>query len=152
MSFRQRLLLVMAGVLGWLAVGERNRAEQNLFIANQVVDQLLLAAGGDSERDTAEIPEMEAFRKKLLTSSREHFKSSPRWMARGNGTTRAARASRRPSRLLQVSRKPRPIKRLRRPCTTLVWHISGAAWTRKRAAHLSRRYQQTASFTVLACS
>jgi tetratricopeptide (TPR) repeat protein len=63
-------LLVMAGVLGWLAVGERNRAEQNLFIANQVVDQLLLAAGGDSERDTAEIPEMEAFRKKLLDQAR----------------------------------------------------------------------------------
>jgi tetratricopeptide (TPR) repeat protein len=66
-------LLVIAGVLGLLAVGERNRAEQNLHTANDVVDKLLLAAGGDSEREAAEIPEMEAFRKRLLDQARGYL-------------------------------------------------------------------------------
>ena len=66
-------LLVVAGVLGLLAAGERNRAERNLHTANEVVDKLLLAAGSDSENDAAEIPEMEAFRKKLLDQARSYL-------------------------------------------------------------------------------
>jgi tetratricopeptide (TPR) repeat protein/energy-coupling factor transporter ATP-binding protein EcfA2 len=63
-------LLAVAGILGLLAVGERNRAEKNLHTANDVVDKLLLAAGSDAEEDAAEIPEMQAFRKKLLDQAR----------------------------------------------------------------------------------
>jgi tetratricopeptide (TPR) repeat protein/energy-coupling factor transporter ATP-binding protein EcfA2 len=66
-------LLAIAGVLGLLAAGERNRAERNLHTANDVVDKLLLAAGGDSERDAAQIPEMETFRKKLLDQARAYL-------------------------------------------------------------------------------
>ena len=66
-------LLVIAGVLGLLAVSERDRAEGNLHTANDVVDKLLLAAGGDLGRDAPEIPEIEAFRKKLLDQARGYL-------------------------------------------------------------------------------
>jgi tetratricopeptide (TPR) repeat protein len=66
-------LLVVVGALGWMAAGERNRAERNLHTANEVVDSLLLAAGSDAERDAAEIPEIEAFRKRLLDQAQGYL-------------------------------------------------------------------------------
>src|ERR1019366_2321041 len=66
-------LLAVAGVLGLVAAGERNRAEKNLHTPNDVVDKLLLAAGSDAEEDAAEIPEMQAFRKKLLDQARVYL-------------------------------------------------------------------------------
>ena len=77
-------LLAIAGVLGLVAVGERNRAEKNLRTANDVVDKLLLAAGSDTEEDAAEIPEMQALRKKLLDQARLYL----------NGFTKQAPSSR----------------------------------------------------------
>ena len=66
-------LLIVAGVLGFLAYGESKQADRNMETAHTVVDTLLLAAGAGSEKDAPEIPELEAFRKKLLDQAQAYL-------------------------------------------------------------------------------
>jgi tetratricopeptide (TPR) repeat protein/energy-coupling factor transporter ATP-binding protein EcfA2 len=66
-------MLLIAVVLGVLAASEGNRAEKNLQTANDVVDKLLLNAGGDPGRDAPFTPEAEAFRSNLLDQAREYL-------------------------------------------------------------------------------
>jgi len=59
-------LLIVSSALGFIAARERDRAESNLQLARQAVDESLSSAGRQQARESADSPEMEAFRKVLL--------------------------------------------------------------------------------------
>jgi tetratricopeptide (TPR) repeat protein len=59
-------LLLVTSILGLVARRERDRAEMNLQLAKQAVDESLSSAGRQQAREFADPPEMEAFRKVLL--------------------------------------------------------------------------------------
>ena len=60
------VMLAFTTVLGIFARRERDRAETNLQLARQAVDQSLSSAGRQQARESADPPAMEAFRKELL--------------------------------------------------------------------------------------
>ena len=60
------LFLMVTTALGVLARRERDRAELNLQLAKQAVDESLSSAGRQQARESADPPEMEAFRRELL--------------------------------------------------------------------------------------
>ena len=66
-------LSIACGFLAWLALSERNRAERNLQTATDAVDQMLLSAGSQSGRVAAKIPEVERFRKELLSKGQAFY-------------------------------------------------------------------------------
>jgi tetratricopeptide (TPR) repeat protein len=60
------VLLIVTSALGLIARRERNRAEMNLQLAKQAVDESLSSAGRQQAREFPDPPEMEAFRRVLL--------------------------------------------------------------------------------------
>jgi tetratricopeptide (TPR) repeat protein len=60
------VMLAFTTVLGFFARRERDRAEANLQLALQAVDQSLSSAGSQQARESPDPPAMEAFRKELL--------------------------------------------------------------------------------------
>jgi tetratricopeptide (TPR) repeat protein len=60
------VMLAFTTVLGIFARRQRDRAETNLQLARQAVDQSLSSAGRQQARESADPPAMEAFRKELL--------------------------------------------------------------------------------------
>ncbi len=69
------LILAFTAVLGVLARTERDRAEKNLGLAIQAVDQSLSTAGRQQARESADPPAMEAFRKELLDKAAAFYTS-----------------------------------------------------------------------------
>ena len=67
------ILLVIAGVLGEVARREKNRAELNLQLAQDAVDEMLSSAGSKQARVAADVPEMEEFRKELLQKAQRFY-------------------------------------------------------------------------------
>jgi tetratricopeptide (TPR) repeat protein len=59
-------LLVVTSALGLIARRERDLADMNLQLAKQAVDESLSSAGQQQARESADSPELEAFRKALL--------------------------------------------------------------------------------------
>jgi len=57
---------VVALSLAYAAWSEERRAEGNLQLARKAVDESLSSAGRQQSRETADLPEMEEFRKELL--------------------------------------------------------------------------------------
>jgi tetratricopeptide (TPR) repeat protein len=70
--------LAVAAVLGVLAGFERDRAEQNLDLARQAVDESLSTAGRQQSRESADPPAMEAFRKELLDKAAAFYSAFAR--------------------------------------------------------------------------
>jgi len=60
------VLLIVTSVLGLIAIRQRDRADLNLELAKQAVDESLSSAGRQQARESADSPEIEAFRKELL--------------------------------------------------------------------------------------
>ena len=60
------VLCVVALSLAYVAWSEKRRAEDNLQLARKAVDESLSSAGREQSRETADLPEMEEFRKELL--------------------------------------------------------------------------------------
>jgi tetratricopeptide (TPR) repeat protein len=58
--------LIVTSGLGVVARRARDRAEENLQLAKKAVDESLSSAGREQARETADSPEIEAFRKELL--------------------------------------------------------------------------------------
>ena len=58
--------LIVTSALGVIARRERDRAEMNLRLATQAVDESLSSVGRRQARESSASPEMEAFRKSLL--------------------------------------------------------------------------------------
>jgi tetratricopeptide (TPR) repeat protein len=58
--------LLVTSALGVIATRERDRAESNLDLARQAVDESLSSAGRQQARESGDSPDMEAFRKVLL--------------------------------------------------------------------------------------
>jgi tetratricopeptide (TPR) repeat protein len=67
------ILLVIAGVLGRIARKEQARAEENLQLARDAVNEMLSSAGSKQARVTADVPEMEEFRKELLEKAKRFY-------------------------------------------------------------------------------
>lgn len=72
------VMLAVTAVLGALARTERDRAERNLDLARQAVDQSLSIAGRQQARESADLPAMEAFRKELLDKAAVFYASFTR--------------------------------------------------------------------------
>jgi tetratricopeptide (TPR) repeat protein len=76
--------LAFTAYLGVLAGFERDRAEKNLDLARQAVDESLSTAGRQQARESADAPAIESFRKELLDKAaayyaafnREHLKDA----------------------------------------------------------------------------
>ncbi len=60
------VLCVVALSLAYVARSEKRRAEDNLRLARTAVDESLSSAGREQSRETADLPELEEFRKELL--------------------------------------------------------------------------------------
>jgi len=67
------ILLVIVGWLGYVARRESARAEYNLQLAGNAVDEMLSSAGRQQARVAADVPEMEEFRKELLVKAASFF-------------------------------------------------------------------------------
>jgi len=66
-------LLVIAGTLAYLARKENARAEENLKLAQNAVDEMLSSAGSKQARVAEDVPEMEEFRRELLGKARSFY-------------------------------------------------------------------------------
>jgi tetratricopeptide (TPR) repeat protein len=95
-------LLVVTSALGLIARRERDRAEMNLQLAKQAVDESLSSAGQQQAQESADSPEMEAFRKALLDKAAAFYAVFTRENS-GNEKLRAE-AARAHSRLGDVNR------------------------------------------------
>lgn len=67
------LLLIGAGVLGYIARRENARAEENLKLAQNAVDEMLSSAGREQARVAEDVPELEEFRRELLEKARAFY-------------------------------------------------------------------------------
>jgi tetratricopeptide (TPR) repeat protein/energy-coupling factor transporter ATP-binding protein EcfA2 len=67
------VLLIVVSYLAIVARRERNRAEGNLQLARQAVDESLSSAGDSQAREASSDPEMEEFRKELLEKARVYY-------------------------------------------------------------------------------
>jgi hypothetical protein len=68
-------LLVLASGLAVVALRERARAEQNLGLARQAVDESLSSADRDPARATADVPQVEEFRRELLGKAQQFYQA-----------------------------------------------------------------------------
>jgi len=66
-------LLIAAGILGYIARRENARAEQNLKLAQNAVDEMLSSAGREEARVAEDVPELEEFRRELLEKARSFY-------------------------------------------------------------------------------
>jgi tetratricopeptide (TPR) repeat protein len=67
------ILLLIAGILAEVARREKNRAELNLQLAQDAVNEMLSSAGSKQARVAADLPEMEEFRKELLEKAQTFY-------------------------------------------------------------------------------
>lgn len=67
------LLLIGAGLLGYIARRENARAEENLKLAQNAVDEMLSSAGREQARVAEDVPELEEFRRELLEKARAFY-------------------------------------------------------------------------------
>jgi tetratricopeptide (TPR) repeat protein len=63
------VLCVVALFLAYVAWSEKRRAEDNLQLARKAVDESLSSAGREQSREAADLPEMEEFRRELLSKA-----------------------------------------------------------------------------------
>ena len=66
-------LLVSVGWLAYVARIENERAEGNLQLAQNAVDEMLSSAGRQQARVAEDVPQMEEFRKELLSKARSFY-------------------------------------------------------------------------------
>lgn len=66
-------LLVIAGTLAYVARKENARAEENLQLAQNAVNEMLSSAGRKQARVAEDVPEMEEFRRELLGKARNFY-------------------------------------------------------------------------------
>jgi tetratricopeptide (TPR) repeat protein len=66
-------LLVATGWLAYIARQENARAEGNLQLAENAVDEMLASAGRDDARVAEDVPQMEEFRRELLEKARSFY-------------------------------------------------------------------------------
>lgn len=66
-------LLVIVGWLAYVARTENTRAERNLQLAGNAVDEMLSSAGRQQARVAEDVPQMEEFRKELLDKARNFY-------------------------------------------------------------------------------
>ena len=66
-------LLVIVGWLAYVARTENARAETNLQLAGNAVDEMLSSAGRQQARVAEDVPQMEEFRKELLDKARNFY-------------------------------------------------------------------------------
>lgn len=66
-------LSIACAIFAWFALAEGNRADHNLGMATDAVDQMLLSAGSESGRVAAESPEVQRFRKELLSKAQAFY-------------------------------------------------------------------------------
>jgi tetratricopeptide (TPR) repeat protein len=66
-------LLLGVGILAYVARDERARAEKNLRLAQTAVDEMLSSAGREQARVAADVPQMEEFRRELLSKARSFY-------------------------------------------------------------------------------
>jgi hypothetical protein len=95
------LLFVISG-LGFMAWRDKKRAEANLSLAKQAVDQSLSSAGRQQGREAQESPDIEAFRKELLGKAATFYAAFIRYNS-GTEELRAEAASAH-SRLADINR------------------------------------------------
>jgi tetratricopeptide (TPR) repeat protein len=67
------ILLIVAGTLGYVARRENARAEENLKLAQNAVDEMLSSAGRNEARVAEDVPELEEFRRELLEKARAFY-------------------------------------------------------------------------------
>ena len=67
------LLLVIVGWLAYVARTENARAERNLQLAGNAVDEMLSSAGRQQARVAEDVPQMEEFRRELLDKARNFY-------------------------------------------------------------------------------
>ncbi len=67
------ILLIVVGILGQIARRESNRAEENLQLAQNAVDEMLSSAGREQARVAGDMPQMEEFRKELLDKAKGFY-------------------------------------------------------------------------------
>jgi hypothetical protein len=84
--------LAFTAVLGILAGFERDRAEKNLDLARQAVDESLSTAGRQQARESADTPAIESFRKELLDKAAAYYAAFTREHAK-DATLRAESAA-----------------------------------------------------------
>ena len=66
-------LLLAVGFLAYVARKENALAEQNLKLAQNAVDEMLSSAGREQARVAADLPEMEEFRRELLSKAKSFY-------------------------------------------------------------------------------
>ena len=66
-------LLLVVGWLAYVAQRENARAERNLQLAQNAVDEMLSSAGRQQARVAEDLPEMEQFRKELLDKAKSFY-------------------------------------------------------------------------------
>jgi tetratricopeptide (TPR) repeat protein len=66
-------LLMVAVSLAYLVWREKGRAEANLQLAKNAVDESLSSAGRQQAREAADVPEMEEFRQDLLRKAKDFY-------------------------------------------------------------------------------
>lgn len=67
------MLLVIVGWLAYVARAENARAERNLQLAGNAVDEMLSSAGRQQARVAEDVPQMEEFRRELLDKARNFY-------------------------------------------------------------------------------
>jgi tetratricopeptide (TPR) repeat protein len=67
------VLLVIVGWLAYVARSENARAERNLQLAGNAVDEMLSSAGRQQARVAEDLPQMEEFRRELLDKARNFY-------------------------------------------------------------------------------
>jgi tetratricopeptide (TPR) repeat protein len=72
-AFVLAALLVATGWLAYIARQENARAEGNLQLAENAVDEMLSSAGRDDARVAEDVPQMEEFRRELLEKARAFY-------------------------------------------------------------------------------
>jgi tetratricopeptide (TPR) repeat protein len=67
------VLLLGMGALAYVARKENALAEQNLRLAQSAVDEMLSSAGREQARVAADVPQMEEFRRELLSKAKRFY-------------------------------------------------------------------------------
>jgi len=65
--------LIVSTLLAYVARKENTRAEENLRLAQNAVDEMLSSAGRQSARVASDIPQMEEFRRELLDKAKTFY-------------------------------------------------------------------------------
>ena len=96
------VLCVVALSLAYVAWSEKRRAEDNLQLARKAVDESLSSAGREQSRESADLPEMEEFRKELLDKAGNFYALFAKQNSKNEGLRSEAAWAR--SRLGDISR------------------------------------------------